>query len=371
MKLKYFSILFITAFILGSCAKHKPCSKSVASSDSTFKGQEISMAEFLYRTGDIIDTKQCPFLVHAQDILYNKQDFLLIDIRDSAEYVKGHIDGAYNVQRQNLLTFLNDSVNPAAYKKIAIIDDNGPLSEYIATLLRFDGYDNVYALKFGIATWNSKFVGNINKYLSNKYGNKLDNTPVEKPPHGQIPDISSDNILQLLDSRVAELIAEPTENIFISPDKIFANPDKYFTLAYWSEEKYSHAHIPGSVRYQTRYDLRYDRDLNTLPTDKKIVVYCNTGHHAIALVAYLRLLGYDASSFMYGANSFMNGKLREFAPGAAILDGKILCQDYPLLTGTERTSKKTASTTATANTPPPTPVVVPQKHTEGSVGGCE
>ncbi len=370
MKLKYFFLIISSFLFFISCSKTKICSGKEINKDTNFVNEKISLAEFVYKTGNIIDKKQCPYLVHAQDIYYNKNDYLLIDIRDSSEYVKGHIDGAYNVKRKDIMQFLEDSIKPAAYKKIAIIDDQGPLSEYIAMLLRFDGY-NAYGLKFGIASWNRKFVANINKYLSDKYANRLDTTAIQKPAHGQIPSLSSDNIVKFLDSRVSRLISEPQSNIFVSADQVFKNLNKYFKLAYWSEEKYSKAHIPGSVRYQTRQDLSINSDLNTLPTNKPIVVYCNTGHHAIAIVAYLRLLGYNAKSIMYGVNSFMNKKLKQFAPGAAILDGNVLCSDYPLISGKNRTAATNSNKKIASTTPQPTPIMIKHRKTQTNVGGCE
>ncbi len=369
MKTKYLLIIILTTTFAFSCTKHQVC-ENYGKIDTNTISKKVQLAEFLYKSGNIITHKQCPYLVHASDLFYNKKDFLLIDIRDSSEYDKGHIDGAYNVERSELMSFLRDSINPAAYKKIAIIDKNGPMAEYVAMLLRFDGY-NAYGLKFGIGSWNVSLESNISTYLSNKYANKTDTIKVKKPKHGQIPDLSSENIVNLLDKRVGELVAEPEDSIIIPMDKYFGNLNDYFTIAYWSAEKYNQSHIKGSVRYNTRSDLSLDKDLNTLPRDKKIMVYCNTGHHAIAVVAYLRLLGYKASSLMYGANSFMNKKFKTFAPGAAIIDARVLCGDFPLIKGKDRTSKvSSAVVPASTNTAPPVPIVK-RKKTAVNVGGCE
>ncbi len=365
--MKYTFVAVIILF-LTSCGNNQPCKNTQTSDNQT--ENSITLAEFIQKTGNIINQKSCPYLVHAKDIYYEKNDFLVIDIRDSSEYVKGHIDGAYNVQRSNLMTFLQDSVNTAAYKKIAIVDDNGPLSEYVAMLLRFDGY-NAYGLKFGIAAWNRKFKQNIANYLSNKYANKIDTIAYPMPQATDLPDVAKQNALDILDKRVAELIALPEEQIIVPTDEYFNNLDEYFTVAYWTESKYTKGHIIGSVRYNPRTSLGIDQFLKTLPTDKKILVFCNTGHHAIAVVAYLKLLGYDAYSIMYGVNSFMNRKFNEFAPGSAILTADVLCGDFPLLEGSDRTSSKTTVVTSGTQATPP-PVVPVQRNTGGgNVGGCE
>jgi len=369
MKTTYIILIALLSVFAFSCSKNQTCRNSQVVEANTVD-KNIQLADFLYKSGNLITNKDCPFLVHPADIFYYKNDFLIIDIRDTSEYEKGHIDGAYNVQRKDLMTFLKDSVNTTAYKKIAIVDESGPVAEYVAMLLHLDGY-NSYGLKFGMGAWNRTFVSYISKYLSNKYAAKTESTINNKPDHGKIPDISSKNIMALLDQRVAELIAEPQDKFIVPADDYFNNMKDYFTIAYWSKEKYNKAHVIGSIDYATRSDLSFDKDLNTLPIDKKILVYCNTGHHAIAVVAYLRLLGYDACSIMYGVNSFMNGKFDTMAPGSAILDASVLCGDFPLLTGKDRTAKGDAVVVASSKNTPAPVVPIVRKKTTGNVGGCE
>ena len=50
-------------------------------------------------------------------------------------------------------------------------------------------------------------------------------------------------------------------------------------------------------------DLRSTSDLQTLPTNKTIVLYSFTGERSAAAVAYLKLLGYNAKSILYGAQN--------------------------------------------------------------------
>lgn len=49
--------------------------------------------------------------------------------------------------------------------------------------------------------------------------------------------------------------------------------------------------------------------LSTLPTNQTIVPFCFTGQHSAFVTAYLNIIGYDAKSLLYGANSFMNGEM--------------------------------------------------------------
>ena len=59
--------------------------------------------------------------------------------------------------------------------------------------------------------------------------------------------------------------------------------------------------------------------LDTLPTDKPIVVYCWTGQTSAQVTPYLRILGYDAYSMLYGMNgcsftALPDGKPKYHAP---------------------------------------------------------
>ena len=374
MKKIFFPLFFLLSVLfLAGCGNHEEQAPIKDLSVDSFlqKDNALSLAEFVYKSGDFITQKKFPPYVHAEDVFYNKTNYLLIDIRTKDEYVSGHIDGAYNVSRDSIFNFLKTKVNPLSYKKIIIIDDKGPLAIYVATLLHFYGYDNAYGLKFGMGAWNKEFNGVIAKYLSNKYASQLDTTNPPKPKPGILPLFPKKPFTQLLDEQVEKNISLPDSNIFISPDAVFANPDNYFIVAYWSEAKFNKGHIPGSIRYNTRSDLSYANDLKTLPIDKKIVVYCNTGHHAIATVAYLRLLGYDAVSIMYGANSFMNQYFAKYFASAGITDVNSLSAGFPVLKGEKRTDKKAVKVAVSNNTAAPAPAPVVHRKKKAAAGGCE
>ena len=49
--------------------------------------------------------------------------------------------------------------------------------------------------------------------------------------------------------------------------------------------------------------------MSTIPKDKEVVVYCETGHNSGFVTAYLRLFGYNAHTLSYGNNSFMDDKM--------------------------------------------------------------
>jgi hypothetical protein len=68
-----------------------------------------------------------------------------------------------------------------------------------------------------------------------------------------------------------------------------------------------------------------------LPIDRPIAIYCYTGQNSAFVVAYLRLIGYDAKGLLYGTNSFMNGIMVEEKIHNAFTEKMIL--ELPLSSG--------------------------------------
>jgi rhodanese-related sulfurtransferase len=110
--------------------------------------------------------------------------------------------------------------------------------------------------------------------------------------------------------RADTLLSGNTTAFLLSFKEVVQHPEKYFVINYVSEEQYlDFGHLEGAIRFTPRQPLVSDDFLSSLPTDKAIVVYCHTGHQSAHLTAYLRMLGYDAHSIFYGANSFMHSAL--------------------------------------------------------------
>ena len=80
----------------------------------------------------------------------------------------------------------------------------------------------------------------------------------------------------------------------------FAAPSCFGTAEYADP-----GHIIGATQYEPKTDIALDAALKTLPADETIVVYCYTGQTSANLVAYLRLVGYDAKSLKYGTNGMI------------------------------------------------------------------
>jgi rhodanese-related sulfurtransferase len=68
-------------------------------------------------------------------------------------------------------------------------------------------------------------------------------------------------------------------------------------------------HIEGAIQYTPKADIASSTFLNTLPTDKTVVVYCYSGQTSANMAAYLRVLGYDAVSLLFGANGMIHDEM--------------------------------------------------------------
>jgi len=77
--------------------------------------------------------------------------------------------------------------------------------------------------------------------------------------------------------------------------------------------------------------LKRAGQLNTLPTDRPIVIYCFSGQHSAFVPAFLRLLGYNAKGLIYGTNGFMHDVMVKEGIRSAFSADEIL--DLPVVSG--------------------------------------
>lgn len=114
-------------------------------------------------------------------------------------------------------------------------------------------------------------------------------------------EILADRFNSLFEAGVAEAI--------ITAEEVFENVDDFYMINYDRRDKYESGHIPGAIRYKSNGTLGIVSEMQTIPTNKEVVVYCGTGHNSGFVTAYLRLFGYNAKTLVYGNNSFMYDKM--------------------------------------------------------------
>ncbi|REE82179.1 rhodanese-related sulfurtransferase [Lutibacter oceani] len=304
----YLVVLFIATTILSSFKKNE---QSIQTEPSEFE----LLVKYLEENGNFINSDLAPAIILASEIKDNvKNDkYLVLDIRSESWFEYGHIKNAKNAVGPELLNYFENEIDPSNFDKITIVCYSGQSAAYYASLLRIAGYNNVYSLKWGMSSWADEFAQNIwVKNSTNTYADQLETTVNTMPEKGDIPIIETGKIegKEILKERIKEAFAKPYKEYIVKAETVFENPSDYFIVNYMDEEKYNFGHIPGAVQYQPK-TLATSTNLNTLPTNKKVLVNCLTGQNAAYTVAYLNVLGYDVANLGYGSNSYMNTVLTE------------------------------------------------------------
>jgi len=366
--INYITIISFLA-IIASCGKGKEMVKQ----DPSNINETSSLYDFIKKSGDIINSDGAPFLVPADEVNSAAGSYLVIDIRDTAEYEEGHIDGAVLVAPSSLIEYLDKTANTSAHEKVVIACHTGQTASYYTTLLRLIGHNNVYALKFGMSGWSKKIVPNkIVNSISNKYAGILSKEQVKSTKEYTFPEIKTGEkgAYAIMYARANEIANEGFSKVKINIDTLMQNPDKYFIINYWSLDQYSKGHLPGAVQFEPKKSFAKDSLLKYLPTDKPIVVYCLSGQTSASVVAYLRVLGYNARTLSLGANAFMHDFVKSYSD--KVFNPSRDVADYPLVEG----PNPSLFTTPVANAnqdikSDKAPAVAPvKKKQKSSGGGC-
>jgi len=279
------------------------------------------LSAYLKQNGDYINTPVdkggSPQMISADSLNEMLGGYVLvIDIRSAKVFAEGHIPGAVNVGLGVLINYMTDEVSVDDYDKIVLVCHSGQTSAFATSVLRMMGYNTVSSLQWGMSSWNKKFAeSKWMARISDDYQDQLETSVTPKNAAGDFPELSSGatDPKEILKDRAYRLFALGFGKATAKVDDVFADPSAYYIVDLSTNEEYAAGHIPGAVQYNPKASLRYDLELNTLPANKPILVYSFTGQESAAVVAYLRLLGYDAYTLLYGANAFMHQILSDHA----------------------------------------------------------
>lgn len=235
------------------------------------------------------------------------------------------------------------------YPKIVIVSESGQSSAYYTSLIQLIDYSNVYSMEYGMAAWHQDFANiwlNAVRDFHPGY-NHFTNEDYAKPPFTKLPQIPIQNgsVIEKITSRVKEIMSYgfneklSDSSIFPKHNFLFGESDpsivtetvyndyksqtnsfpNYFILCFGIVELYKahkmngpfadQGHLPSAVHFLPMMTLRAANDLQTLPTNKSVVVYDVNGQVAPKITAYLRLLGYDAKTLLFGANNLFYSRV--------------------------------------------------------------
>lgn len=323
-KLLLYSLLFAFLFFTTACDK-----------DEETVNESQVLVEYLESANSPLGkdyvNSDMPSIIAASEVktLNETGQVYIIDIRSEADYLAGHITNAHLVAFKDLLTHIQ-GVDLANYTKVAIVCYTGQTAGYGASLLRLMGYDKVFSMKWGMSAWHADF----NKWsanLSNMYAAQFTPDATDKGAMGELPVLNTGKTTgqEILQARVNELLTAGFDPAKVTSATVFGSLSTYYIVNYWPADQYANpGHIPGAMQYTPKASIKLSADLKTLPTNKTVAVYCYTGQTSAFLSAYLRLLGYDAKSVLFGTNGMIYDVMTTIQGMTVFNDTQIMGYDY-------------------------------------------
>ncbi len=302
MRILMLGILAVTLMVT-SCKKEDAVNESLV------------LAEYLESAAsplmkDYVNTDM-PSIMPASEVktLNETGQVYIMDVRAAADFALGHIANAHNVPIADALTHIK-GVDLTPYTKVAIVCYSGQSAAFTASILRIMGYDKVFSMKWGMCSWNADFAGKWNSTIAsgNAYASQFTTAETAKGPVGDMPALTTGKTTgqEILEARAMAVLAEGWTPASVTNKAVFDNLSGYYIVNYWPAAHYANpGHIPGAMQYEPKASMKLATDLKTLPTNKPLAVYCYSGQTSGFLSAYLRLLGYDAKSLLFGCNGMI------------------------------------------------------------------
>lgn len=322
-----FAWLFVLAVLVGFTS----CSKDDDDDDDNDDDTTIVEVDLLVEHLEVANpVNTFPVMIKSSDV-YNavvaSADMTILDIRSAESFAAGHIEGAVNVAAGDVLTYYEEN-NLADVETVVIVCVTGQTAGWVTGLMHAMGYTNVKDMKWGMCSWNEATASAWPGATSNMYATQFETTANDKAAAGELPTLSTGKTTaeEILEARVEAVFAEGFSAAATTAEVVFGDLENYYIVNYWSQADYDWGHMPGAIQYEPKASLTTGTFLNTLPTDKKIAVYCYTGQTSAHVAAYLRVLGYDAYSVKFG----VNGMSYDDMPGTK-WNTETEVHDYPLV----------------------------------------
>lgn len=304
---RYFTLLVTALLLIGLFG----CSKD--STDPAPEPINESNVLLTYLEGDggnYLNTV-APKIVAASSIATSLSDYTIIDIRSQIDFDAKHIDGAVRVALGDVVTYAE--ANLSATDKILVACYTGQSAGHAVLALNLLGWD-ASSLKFGMSSADST-LNKMSPNCKSDFVGSFTTTPTAKNAAGDYPVLSTGKTTgpEILRDRVDAMLAAGFKGK--SAADVLASPTDYYIVNYFSEADYlgqggcPPGHIDGAIQYTPSTDLATSAFLNTLPTDKPIIIYCWTGQNSSQVTAWLTVLGYEAYSLKFGVNGMVHDQL--------------------------------------------------------------
>ncbi len=302
--LKYFLILVMVAMVVASGCKDDD-DDVVVPAEPAFTTLKAYLTANSMDLNNILDGWITSAEGAMDTVNQNFPNHYVMDLRSAADFAIGHISGAVNT---TLGTLLADAANNGG-KPILVVCYTGQTAGHAVVALRLSGYSDAKVLKWGMSCWNSQF----DKWTPNIGDTAIGhaswtNDPIATASAYGDPTITSTATdgATILAERVTALLTGGFKGV-LGAD-VLTTPTNYYINNYWAAaDVTTYGHITGAYRINP-LTLAGGEYSNLDPT-KTIVTYCWTGQTSSMITAYLTVLGYDAKSLKFGANSMIHTNL--------------------------------------------------------------
>ena len=250
--------------------------------------------------------------VQNKIVIGKDPSYFLLSVRKPEDDAKGHVPGAITIPWTQIYKPENLAKLPKD-KKIVVICYTGHTASQVTMLLNLLGYE-AYAMKFGMSAWtdNKDILGMAVPVLNP--GNYPMDTGVNNGKPEYTPPVLKTGKKDLNGIILARAEAYLTAGkpVTISAEEVYnkavvGKDPSYFILSVRSNEHDAKGHIPGAITIPFK-EIAKPENLKKLPTNKKIIVVCYTGHTASQTAMLLQLLGYDAYAMKFGMSAWTDNK---------------------------------------------------------------
>jgi len=243
-------------------------------------------------------------------------DFYIIDIRSADDFAAGHIEGAVNSTYGGIL----EAAAAANGKPIIVACYTGQTAGHATVALRFSGFANAKVLKWGMSSWNAATAGswssNTGDVAVGHVNWSLPASIIANIEYGDPSfETTAETAAAVLEERVQVLLAGGLNKVVNT--EVLDNNSNYFINNFWAQEDVEHyGHISGAFRVQPL--TLANNEYKYLNPDYPVVTYCWTGQTSSMITAYLKVLGYDSKSLLFGANGMIHTNLEshQYTEGA-------------------------------------------------------
>jgi rhodanese-related sulfurtransferase len=302
------SIIAVTSslYLIG-CREDDNDFRKVCEHPELNNNESEMIAEYLFKNGNPINNKSS-FLIEADFLWENlNENTYVIDLRKKTEYDKIHIPGSIHLPESRLYYHFLMKTKPLMYERIVLVSETGQAASYSTSLLRALGFDNVFALKWGIGAWHyskcEKWKAVVNTRSDISLNKEVNTLTITHP----YPEIKTGQYWRkdMLNIRAKELLDIGFKKVEITANDVMNSEIRPLIIAYCEESDYLRAHLPGAVHFSAKGSLSWKGKLDLIDPQRQIAIYSNNGFDGAYACAYLRLLGYNAKNIAFGSHAFL------------------------------------------------------------------